>query len=240
VKATGARVLVIDDEPGIVRALKTNLSGHGFQVETVETGQDGLRSLEGRSPDVILLDLGLPDMDGKEIVRAVRKKARTPIIVLSVRGAEREKVESLDLGADDYLTKPFGVEELLARIRVALRHTAGPDSGAEAIFKTGALEVDLEKRTVRIDGSEVHLTPTEYELLRAFVSHPDKLFTDSMLLHQVWGPEYGHEAHYLHVYVARLRKKIEPDPQKPRYIITEPGVGYRFASEPAQSTLREY
>ena len=226
----GARILVIEDEPGIARALKTNLSAHGFQVETADNGRAGLDSYKRRRPDLILLDLGLPDIDGKEIVRAVRSDGATPIIVLSVRGAEREKVEALDLGADDYLTKPFGVDELLARIRVALRHTAAPDAGAEPVFRTGELEIDVAQRVVRVAGLEVHLSPTEYELLRAFASQPDKLITDSMLLRRVWGPEYGDEAHYLHVYVARLRKKIEPDPQAPRYIVTEPGVGYRFVT----------
>jgi len=226
----GARILVIEDEPGIARALKTNLSAHGFQVETADNGRAGLDSYKRRRPDLILLDLGLPDIDGKEIVREVRSDGATPIIVLSVRGAEREKVEALDLGADDYLTKPFGVDELLARIRVALRHTAAPDAGAEPVFRTGELEIDVAQRVVRVAGLEVHLSPTEYELLRAFASQPDKLITDSMLLRRVWGPEYGDEAHYLHVYVARLRKKIEPDPQAPRYIVTEPGVGYRFVT----------
>ncbi len=214
---TGARILVIEDEPGIVRALKTNLSAHGFQVEPVDTGRAGLSAYKRRRPDLILLDLGLPDIDGKEIVREVRNDGATPIVVLSVRGAEREKVEALDLGADDYLTKPFGVDELLARIRVALRHTASPDAGAEPVVRSGELEIDVAQRVVRVAGSE----------------QPDKLITDSMLLRRVWGPEYGDEAHYLHVYVARLRKKIEPDPQAPRYIITEPGVGYRFVTNRA-------
>ena len=229
----GARILVIEDEPGILRALKTNLTGHGFQVSSAETGANGIKAYDLRRPDLILLDLGLPDMDGNEIIRTVREAASTPIIVLSVRGAEREKVESLDAGADDYLTKPFGVEELLARVRVALRHAARPEAGTAPVLKTGDLEVDIEQRLVRVAGSDVHLTPTEYELLRAFVSHPDKVFTDRMLLREVWGPEYGDEAHYLHVYVARLRKKIEPDPQRPRYVITEPGVGYRFVTDSA-------
>jgi two-component system KDP operon response regulator KdpE len=226
----GARILVVDDEPAIVRAVRTNLSAHGFDVETAETGEAGIDSWRRRRPDIMILDLGLPDIDGLEVIKQVRAVAATPIIVLSVRGNEREKVQALDVGADDYLTKPFGVEELLARVRVALRHAAGPTTGAEAVYRSGDLEVDVERRRVRAAGEDIHVTPTEYELLKAFVAHPDKLLTDRMLLQEVWGPEYGNEAHYLHVYVARLRKKIEPDPQRPRYLVTEPGVGYRLVT----------
>jgi two-component system KDP operon response regulator KdpE len=169
-------------------------------------------------------------MDGADVIRSVRAEASTPIIVLSVRGGERDKVAALDLGADDYLTKPFGVEELLARVRVALRHAAGPASGPEAVFRTGRLEVDLEHRRVRVSGADVHLTPTEYELLSEFIAHPDRVLTDRMLLSSVWGPEYGDESHYLHVYMARLRRKIEPDARHPQYLLTEPGVGYRLVT----------
>ena len=227
----GARILVIEDDPGILRALKTNLTRHGFEVETAETGGQALDSFSCRPPDLILLDLGLPDVDGTVVIQEVRARASTPIVVLSVRGAERDKVTALDLGADDYLTKPFGVEELLARVRVALRHAAGVASGTAAVFKTGDLEVDIEHRRVRVGAEEVHLTPTEYDLLKTFASQPDKVLTDRMLLRAVWGPEYGSEAHYLHVYVARLRRKIERDPQRPRYLLTEPGVGYRLVTE---------
>jgi len=228
---TGARILVIEDDPGILRALKTNLTRHGFEVETAETGGQALDSFSCRPPDLILLDLGLPDIDGTVVIQEVRARASTPIVVLSVRGAEHDKVTALDLGADDYLTKPFGVEELLARVRVALRHAAGVASGTAAVFKTGDLEVDIEHRRVRVGAEEVHLTPTEYDLLKTFASQPDKVLTDRMLLRAVWGPEYGSEAHYLHVYVARLRRKIERDPQRPRYLLTEPGVGYRLITE---------
>ena len=224
----GARVLVVDDEPGIVRALRTNLTGHGLRVETAETGAAALASYRQQKPDLIILDLGLPDMDGTEVIRALRQESSVPILVLSVRGAERDKVAALDLGADDYLTKPFGVDELLARVRVSLRHAAHPSVGAEPVFRTGDLEIDLEHRRVRVGSDEVHLTPTEFDLLKAFAAHPDKVLTDRMLLQAVWGPEYGDEAHYLHVYIARLRKKIEPDPQSPRYLQTDPGVGYRL------------
>jgi two-component system KDP operon response regulator KdpE len=161
----------------------------------------------------------------------VRTQSATPIIVLSVRGAERDKVQALELGADDYLTKPFGADELLARIRVALRHVARPKKGAEPVFRSRDLEVDLERRQVRVSGAEVRLSPTEFDLLLALARHPDKVLTDRMLLNEVWGAEYGSEDHYLHVYVARIRKKIEADPQRPQYIVTEPGVGYRFVTE---------
>jgi two-component system KDP operon response regulator KdpE len=228
----GAHILVVDDEPAILHTLRTNLVHRGFQVETAETGRRAMESFSQFHPDLILLDLRLPDMDGIEIIREVRSRSDTPIVVLSARESERSKVEALDLGADDYLTKPFGVEELLARVRVALRHLAKPTAGASAVFRTGDLEVDLERRLVRLGGQRVHLSPTEYELIKVFVAHPDKVLTDRMLLQKVWGPQFGSEAHYLHVYVARLRKKLEADPQKPRYLITEPGVGYRLLSDP--------
>jgi two-component system, OmpR family, KDP operon response regulator KdpE len=227
----GARILVVDDESAIGRAVETNLSRHGFSVRAARTGQEAIEGIDSFRPDLLLLDLGLPDIDGLEIIRRVRERSSTPIVVLSVRGQERDKVAALDLGADDYLTKPFGVDELLARVRVALRHSARPAAGAAAVFRTGQLLVDLERRRVTVNGREVALTPTEYELLKAFIAHPDKVLTDRMLLQRVWGPEYGSEAHYLHVYMARLRKKVEEDPQNPRYLRTEPGVGYRLVSE---------
>ncbi len=227
----GARVLVVDDEPAILRAVRTNLQGHGFDVDTADCGRDALERFDRFHPDVVLLDLGLPDVEGLDLIRALRARAATPIIVLSVRGAERDKVTALDLGADDYLTKPFGVDELLARIRVALRHVARTTREPGAVFRTGDLAVDLERRRVSSAGQEVHLTPTEYELLKAFIGHPNKVLTDRMLLQRVWGADYGSEDHYLHVYVARLRKKLEPDPQRPRYLVTEPGVGYRLLAD---------
>jgi two-component system KDP operon response regulator KdpE len=229
--AAGARILVVDDEPSIARALRANLSRHGFQVDLATSGEEALERAIFLKPDLVLLDLGLPDVDGLDIIRKLRQTSNTPIVVLSVRGAERDKVAALDLGADDYLTKPFGVDELLARIRVALRHAAHPASGTAAIFRTGDLVVDLERRAVSVGSNEVHLTPTEYELLKVFVANPNKILTDHMVLRQVWGPQYSAEAHYLHVYVARLRKKIEADPQNPRYLVTDPGVGYRLIAE---------
>ncbi len=215
----------------MIRTLRTNLRGHGFQVETAETAADAKASYDRRAPDLVVLDLNLPDGDGFEIVRHVRERSGTPIIVLSVRGGEGDKVSALDLGADDYMTKPFGIDELLARIRVALRHLARPAVGTEPRLRSGDLVVDLERRDVSVAGRVVHLTPTEYDLLKVLLTNPNKVLTDRMLLQQVWGPDYGDESHYLHVYVARLRRKIEDDAQAPRYIVTEPGVGYRFRSD---------
>lgn len=228
--ANGARVLVVDDEPAILRVVRTNLTRHDFRVTTAATGQAALDQYDAQHPDLILLDLGLPDLDGFAIIRRIRERAATPIIVLSARGAERDKVQALDLGADDYLTKPFGVDELLARVRVALRHTARTTTG-NATFRTDDLEVDLEARRVTVGGDGIHLTPTEYELLKAFITHPNKVLTTRMLLSWVWGDQYGAGDHYLHVYVARLRKKLATDPQGPRYLVTEPGVGYRLLTE---------
>jgi len=229
VSAAGARILVVDDEPAIVRAVRANLDRHGFRVDTATTAQEAMEHAQMR-PDLILLDLGLPDGDGLELIRLVRETSTTPIIVLSARGAERDKVRALDLGADDYLTKPFGLDELYARIRVALRH-ATRMPGSAPVFRTGDLEIDVEHRRVTVADEEVHLTPTEYTLLVALAKNADRVVTDAMLLREVWGPQYGDEDHYLHVYVARLRKKIERDPQRPRYLRTEPGVGYRLLAE---------
>ena len=232
-RPTGARVLLVDDEPAIVRAVRPILTHHGFQVEVVATAAEALAAHATRPPDAVLLDLGLPDLDGLEVIRRIRAQGDTPVIVLSVRGAERDKVAALDLGADDFLTKPFGADELVARVRVALRHAARPRSGAAAVVHVGDLEIDMELRRVTVGGQEVHLTPTEYDLLKALAQHPNKVLTSRMLLQRVWGAEYGAEDHYLHVYATRLRKKIEADPQAPRYLITEPGVGYRLLADEA-------
>jgi two-component system, OmpR family, KDP operon response regulator KdpE len=231
VTSRGARVLVVDDEPEILRALRTNLAAHGYDVLVATTAEEAEAAFSARQADLLLLDLGLPDLDGVELIERIRAYSATPIIVLTARGAERDKVRALDLGADDYLTKPFGMDELLARVRVALRHAAHPSSGAAPVFRCGSLAVDLERRQVTVDGREVKLTPTEYALLRTFITHPDKVLTRRMLLQEVWGPEYGAEGHYLHVYVASLRRKLEADPQRPRYLLTEPGVGYRFHTD---------
>jgi two-component system, OmpR family, KDP operon response regulator KdpE len=231
IQPTGARILVVDDEPAILRAVQTNLARHDFRVEVASTAREGLAAYDRLHPDVILLDLGLPDMDGLDVIRSIRGRSSTPIVVLSARGAERDKVAALDVGADDYLTKPFGVNELLARVRVALRHAAGPAAGVEPIIRLGQLEVDLERRRVSMNGVDVHLTPTEWDLVKLFTTHPDKVLTDRMILQDVWGAAYREQAHSLHVYLARLRKKLEGVPGAHRYLLTEPGVGYRFVSD---------
>ena len=223
----GAWILVVDDERAIRRALESNLARHGFRVDSADSGRAAFDQLARGRHDLVVLDLALPDADGLEIIRTLRARSNVPIIVLSVRGAERDKVEALNLGADDYVTKPFGADELVARVRVALRHATSPPPDAAAVFHTGEIEVDLEHSRVRVAGRDVHVTPTEYELHKVFVANPNKLLTDRMLLQRVWGPEYGSENHYLHVYLARLRKKLEPDPSNRRLLRTEPGVGYR-------------
>lgn len=225
----GARVLVIDDEPEIGRAVRTGLAGAHFTVEWVPTGVEGLEQVAQWHPDVVILDLSLPDMDGIEVCRELRTWSQVPIIVLSVRDREADKITALELGADDYLTKPFGMGELIARLRVALRHAAqGAGSTGPALFRTGTLVMDFERRYVTVDGREVHLTPTEYEVLKYLALNVGKVITHRTLLHAVWGPAYDDEAHYLRVFINQLRRKIEPDPSRPRYLLTEPGVGYRL------------
>jgi two-component system KDP operon response regulator KdpE len=221
----GARILVVDDEPQIRRALSRTLEANGFDVRAVETGEEALTSLQWR-PDVILLDLMLPDLDGLEVARRIREQANTPILVLSARGEEPRKVLALDQGVDDYITKPFGTEELLARIRVALRHAAGGPTAP--ILEFGDLRIDFERRTVTRGGEEVHLTPTEYEVLKFLAQHAGKVLTHRMLLQHVWGADRIEETQYLHVFMSHLRRKLEPQPARPKYILTEPGVGYRF------------
>jgi two-component system, OmpR family, KDP operon response regulator KdpE len=226
-------VLVVDDELSILRAVQTNLVRHDYRVETAASGRDALETFNRVRPDIVLLDLGLPDMDGLHVLRAIRVRATTPVVVLSAREAERDKVTALDLGADDYLTKPFGVNELLARVRLALRHAARPATGTEAIMKLGDLEIDMDRRRVAVLGSPVHLTPTEWDLMKLFASHPDKVLTDRMITASVWGASYAAQAHSLHVYVGRLRKKLEASDGARRHIVTEPGVGYRFVIDGA-------
>lgn len=228
---TGARVLVVDDEPGILRAVQTNLGRHDYRVDTATSGEAALDAYTRVRPDLVLLDLGLPDMDGLEVLRVIREHASTPVVVLSAREAERDKVTALDLGADDYLTKPFGINELLARVRVALRHAARPAAGTEPILRLGDLEVDMDRRRVAVNGTQVHLTPTEWDLVKLFAAHPDKVLTDRMITEAVWGASYAAQAHSLHVYVGRLRKKLEEGDGAQRHILTEPGVGYRFVAD---------
>src|SRR5579883_1584084 len=225
-----ARLLAVDDEPGLLRTLRLTLTRHGLDVETAASGGEALRLVGQWHPDVILLDLGLPDLDGIEVVRHLRDRGSiVRIIVLSARGQDRDKVLALDLGADDYLTKPFSMDELLARIRVALRHLGPPT--ASNVHDFGELQIDFLHRQVHVRGQAVKLSPTEWEILKALVSEPNRVLTHKTLLRQVWGPAYGEEEHYLHVYVANLRKKIEADPRNPRHLLTVPGVGYRFQAE---------
>jgi two-component system KDP operon response regulator KdpE len=225
-------ILLIEDEPQMRRFLRAALGGHDYRLVEAATAKEGLAHAAGRNPDVILLDLGLPDADGLEVTRQLREWSRTPIIVLSARGREQDKVAALDLGADDYLTKPFGVEELLARIRVALRHASlGPGDVPEPVFEVGELKVDLTQRQVFRAGQEIHLTPTEYKLLATLVRHAGKLLTHRQLLQEVWGSNFVTQNHYLRIYMMQLRQKIEPDPARPRLLLTEPGVGYRFKAE---------
>ncbi len=224
---SGARVLVVDDESAIRRFLRASLSAHGYEVFEASSGQAALSSVLADRPDLILLDLGLPDLDGVEVTRLLREWTSLPIIIVSVRGQEADKVAALDAGADDYLTKPFGVGELLARMRAALRRANL--TGSEPVFVTGDLVVDLARREVRVTDRPVQLTPTEYDLLRVLVTHAGKVLTHHQLLRQVWGPGYEQEAHLLRVNISNLRRKIEPEAARPRYVRTEPGVGYRLA-----------
>ena len=223
------RVLVVDDERAIRRFLHASLTAHGYTVFEASTGQEALSAVVGVRPDLIILDLGLPDMDGREVTRKLREWAQTPIIVLSVREEEGTKVAALDAGADDYLTKPFGIGELLARIRVAVRHADQP--AGEPLFEVGDLRVDRARRMVTMAGNPIVLTPTEYDLLRVLVQHAGKVLTHRQLLHRVWGDGYELETHLLQVNVSNLRRKIEADPSRPRYLLTEVGVGYRLRDE---------
>lgn len=219
----------MDDEDAIRRFLRVTLTAQGYAVFEGASGQEAIAQAAAHKLDVIVLDLGLPDIDGIEITRLLRQWTQVPIIILSVRGSERDKIAALDAGADDYLTKPFGVQELLARLRASLRRSARtPD---EPVFSSGILRVDLAQRLVTVSADKVQLTPNEYELLRLLVTHAGKVLTHRHLLREVWGPQYGDEFHMLHVNISNLRRKIEPEPARPRFIITEPGVGYRLKTE---------
>jgi len=220
-------VLVVDDEPQILRALQTNLRGAGYDVATATTAEEALSTAAMRPPDAVVLDLVLPDGNGIDVARELRSWSAAPILVLSVVGDEAEKVAALDAGADDYVEKPFGIDELLARLRALLRR-AGPST--EPVLEVGELVIDLEKRLVTVGGRRVQLTPNEFELLRVLAQNEGKLMTHPTILREVWGPSYGRESHYLHVYVSQLRRKIEADPARPRYLLTEPGAGYRLVN----------
>lgn len=230
--ANGPMVLLIEDEPPIRRFLRPTLTSQGYRLVEAETGEDGLLQAATRQPDLVILDLGLPDLDGLEVIRRLREWTAVPIIVLSARGSDSDKVAALDAGADDYVAKPFAVGELLARARVALRHAASAGrEGTESTFALGDLRVDLLRRRVFVSDVEIRLTPIEYRLLAVLIRHAGKVLTHRQLLQEVWGPAQVEQTHYLRVYMANLRRKLEADPARPRFLRTEPGVGYRLLSE---------
>jgi two-component system KDP operon response regulator KdpE len=224
---SGARVLVVDDEPQILRALQMKLSSAGYAVETAATAKDALAQAAMRPPEAVILDVLLPDGSGTDVCRELRRWSSAPILVLSAVGEEKEKIDALDAGADDYVTKPFSGDELLARLRAALRRT-GPST--EPVIEVGELRIDRDKRSVTMAGEAISLTPTEYDLLRLLAENEGKLLTHPAILRAIWGPAYHEESNYLHVYVSHLRRKIEPDPARPRYVLNQPGVGYRLVS----------
>ena len=227
-----ALVLIVEDEAAVRKFVRAALIGNGYRVAEASTGEDALIEARTRSPDLVLLDLGLPDMDGLEVTRRLREWSPAPIVVISARGQEKDKVDALDAGADDYLTKPFGTAELLARLRANIRRTLRSiGQPSDPTIVVGGLRVDLGQRHVFVDDQEIHLTPTEYKLLTELVKNAGKVITHRHLLVQVWGPAHAQEAHYLRVYMAQLRRKIEKDPARPRYLVTEPGVGYRLRNE---------
>ena len=224
---SSARILIVDDEPQILRFLSTSLIAHGYQVLEAPTGKDALAKADQDVPDLIILDLGLPDIDGMDVLKQVRAKSSAPVIILSAREQETDKVYALDLGADDYVTKPFGVGELMARVRSTLRRrAASPETGNS--YQLNGLAVDLERRLVSLNDEDVKLTPKEFDILTMLVKHAGRVVTHQFLLREIWGPTYTSETHYLRVYVGQLRQKIEPDPTQPFFILTEPGVGYRL------------
>jgi len=220
-------ILIVEDDSQIRRFLRATLAAEGYQYHEALTANDGIAQSAARRPDLILLDLGLPDCDGLEVIRQVRQSSQMPSVILSARGQEKDKIAALDLGADDYIEKPFGVGELLARIRAALRRSAPVAQDGE-VLRFGRVELDVDKRLVRVDGEEVHLTPNEYKLLQVLIKHPGKVLTQRQLLNEVWGPNHVDQAQYLRVYVAQLRRKLESDPARPKHLQTEPGVGYRL------------
>jgi two-component system, OmpR family, KDP operon response regulator KdpE len=232
VTGAGHLILIVEDEPQIRHFLRTTLTAEGYRVIEAENGQRGVIEAATHKPDLVVVDLGLPDLDGVEVVKRIRAWSALPILILSARSAEADKVAALDAGADDYVTKPFGVGELAARIRVALRHAAhGAQENAGVTLRFGNIEVDLERRLVRADGRDVHLTPIEFRLLGCLARHAGMVLTHRHLLREVWGPSYVDQSHYLRIYMKQLRHKLEPDPARPRFLLTETGVGYRLAGE---------
>ncbi len=225
----GPRVLIIDDEPPIRKLLKVSLSAHGYEVHEAISGAEGVAQAAIVKPDLIILDLGLPDLDGKAVVRRLREWSDIPVLILTVRDQEKEKIDALDAGADDYITKPFSVGELLARMRVSLRRAA--HAGDEPIIVCGNLSIDLAQRRVLVENQEIKLTPTEYEIMKILAQNSGKVLTHRQLLKAVWGDTYSDDTHYIRVYIGQLRRKIEPNPTQPHYIITESGVGYRLMSK---------
>ena len=234
----GSLVLVVEDEPQMRRFLRASLVSHGFRLIEAETQKEALAQATTHSPDIVLMDLGLPDGDGMDLTRRLREWSRVPIIVISARGREEDKVDALDAGADDYLTKPFGVNELLARMRVALRHAEQSGAAASSVIEAGPLRLDLEARLVTLNGAEVHLTPIEYKLLVLLARHSGKVLTHRQILKDVWGPAYVGQTHYVRVRMAELRKKLESGPDPVRLLLTEPGVGYRLRVEPPPAPPR--
>jgi two-component system KDP operon response regulator KdpE len=230
-------ILIVDDDPAILRLLSTNLKARGYEIYTATDGEESLEAVQRDFIDLIILDLMMPKVDGVEVCRRIREWSDVPIIILSARGDENDKVKCLELGADDYLTKPFGIAELMARIKTAFRHRGDPSvAPAQATFACDGLEINFAKRRVTVDGKEITLTPTEFALLQHLAVNSDKVLTHNMLLQSVWGNEYSSEKEYLRVFVGRLRRKLEPDPKNPKYIQTIPGVGYHIATSPASAT----
>lgn len=226
--ATGPKVLIVDDEPQIRRFLRASLQAHDYQVIEAENGKEGVRACTVQKPDLLILDLGLPDMDGLDVIKLVREWSSVPIIILSLRADDPDKIEALDRGANDYVTKPFSMGELLARMRVALRQGQAGAGDTGPVITAGEISIDLSKRLVTVSGTPVRLSRKEYDLLRILASHPGKVITHQQLLQEVWGPAYVEETQYLRVYIGQLRQKLEKEPAAPKYLVTEPGVGYRL------------
>ena len=225
------RLLIVDDEARFAKALAISLRAHGYEVDVATTGEEGLAAAASHHPDIVVLDLGLPGMDGLDVLRGLRAWTTVPVIVLSARHQEASKVDALDEGADDYVTKPFGMDELLARLRAVQRR--GVASGDEPVIETAAFSIDLVAKRTTVDGTDVHLTPKEWQLVELLVRNPGKLVSQRQVLQEVWGPQYEKETDYLRVFIANIRRKLEPEPSRPRYFITEPGMGYRFEPDGA-------